>query len=302
MSDLVTLMTANTTGTPHQNRSPSEDIFADFTDQDLSRLIHAAATALRVRGLPPVPASSPPPPQVLHQPCGPDMWDNAKIEQIICTGLKPQYDCTPDKLLPTLNLIHIRRRNEVWSPATHITQDAQQVDVILQFSKVRKEMVLAQAKRLWDAPNASDQSHTRGTDTYNACLFGVFLYNSLTPDFIVSLKNCIDCKYCADGPLLLFIICQHIHRNHLAFVKSIKHKIRSSTSVNHNNDVPKYLRFFHDNLKLISSTDALDKEHNVLFPHVLLQLRTMTIPVFQQSVLQWQRKYFENKLVLTHSA
>lgn len=249
--------------------------------------------------MPPVPASLPPPLQVLHQPCGPNMWDYAKIEQIICTGLKPQYDGTPDKLLPTLNLIHIRCRNEVWSPATYITQDDQQVDMLLQFSKVREETVLTQAKRLWDAPNASDQSHTHGTDKYNAHLFGVFLYNSLTPDFIVSLQNRSDSKYCEDGPFLLFVICQHIHRNHLAFVESIKCKIRSSTLVNHNNDVPKYLRFLHENLKLISSTGASDKEHNDLIPHVLLHLRTTRIPVFQQSVLQWQCEYFENKLVLT---
>jgi hypothetical protein len=67
----------------------------------------------------------------------------------------------------------------------------------------------------------------------------------------------------------------------------------------YNNDIPKYLQFLTMNLKLISLTGAKENEHNDLIPHILLQLRGTTIPVFQQSILKWQREYYENKLSLT---
>jgi hypothetical protein len=35
----------------------------------------------------------------------PDMFDNAKFEQIACTGLKPRYKGTADALIPFLNSI-----------------------------------------------------------------------------------------------------------------------------------------------------------------------------------------------------
>jgi len=94
-------------------------------------------------------------------------------------------------------------------------------------------------------------------------------------------------------------MCQNIHRNHLAFVESIKQKIHQAMLVEYNHDVPAYLRFLQDNLKLISSTGAKETEHNDLVPHLLLQLRSTNIPVFQQTVLKWQQEYFEGTLVLT---
>jgi len=227
-----------------------------------------------------------------------DMWENAKVEQIICAGLKPAYDGTPDNLIPTLNLINIRRRNEVWNSATYILQGSEQVDLVTQFSKVKEETIINQAKKLWDTVDASTQSHTRGATTYNSRLLGLFLMNSLTPEFAALLHSRIDSKYCIDGSLLLHTMCQHIHRNHLAFVESIKTKIRESTLVEFNNDVPKYLRFLTSNIKLITATGAEDADHNDLIPHLLQQLCSTNIP-FQQTILQWQREYFENKLKLT---
>jgi hypothetical protein len=52
---------------------------------------------------------------------------------------------------------------------------------------------------------------------------------------------------------------------------------------------------------LITSTGLADKTHNNSIPHILLQLRTTTISVFQQSVLKWQREYMESTLTLTPS-
>jgi hypothetical protein len=152
------------------------------------------------------------------------MWENAKVEQIICSGLKHPYDGSPDALIPTLNLIHIRRRNEVWYSATFIVQEQTLIDLVLQFSKVTESTVLTQAKRLWDAPDASIQSHTRGTATYNNRLLGVFLMNSLTPEFAAVLHSRINPNYCSDGPLLLYTMCQNIHRTHLALVQMEIHR------------------------------------------------------------------------------
>jgi hypothetical protein len=224
-------------------------------DQDLHHLIEAATAALHSRGL--IHASlPPPPPTIVNQPRVPDMWENAKVEQIICAGIKPPYDGSPDWLIPTMNLINIRRKNEVWHSATYLQKADIKVDLVLHFMQMDYKTVVANAKRLWDAPDAMTQSHTRGTETYNSHLLGVFLMNSLTPDFASVLHSRIDSSLCSDGPLLLFTMCQHIHRNHLTFVETIKNKIRSSTLTAFNNDIPKYLRFLNDNIKLITSTGA----------------------------------------------
>jgi hypothetical protein len=215
----------------------------------------------------------------------PDMWENAKVEQIICAGLKPPYDGNANNLIPTLNLINIRRRNEVWYSATFIKQNDTTVDLVTQFSKVKDTTVLQQAKLLWDAPDTSTQSHTRRTVTYHNRLLGLFLMNSITPEFAALLHSRIDSQYCSDGALLLHTMCQQIHRNHLAFVESIKTKIRASTLPEFSNDVPKYLRFLNSNLKLMLSTGPNKKEHNDLIPHILNQLHGTTIPIFQQSIL-----------------
>jgi len=290
--------------TPHVNRTDTQsgthDLFGEFGDQELTTLVNAAVAALQKRGISlTVPASQPQsePSQLPVRQA--DMWDNAKIEQIICSGLKPPYDGSPDGLIPTMNLINIRRKNEVWYPATFIVQDQQKLDLVMHFSQVKEVTVLAQAKRLWSALDATTQSHTRGTDTYNNRLLGVFLMNSLTTEFAALLHSRIDPDYCSDGPLLLHIMCQHIHRNHLAFVESIKNKIRKATLQDYKNDVPKYLRFLTQNLRLISSTGASADAHKDLIPHLLLQLRSTTIPVFQQTILAWQRNYFEGTLQLT---
>jgi hypothetical protein len=311
-----------------QDRIPNNtplDPFHAFGNQDLSNLINAAANALRSRGYPPPPPPAfqvspmpprqsstipPPPPRNPPSPLPenttmptvsrmPDMWENAKVEQIICAGLKPPYDGTADNLIPTLNLINIRRRNEVWYSATIIEQDGKYIDLITQFSQVKEATISQNSKLLWDNLDATVRSHTRGTATYNNRLLGVFLLNSLTADFAALLHSRIDTKYCSDGALLLHTMCQHIHRNHLAFTESIKSKIRASLLSDFNNVVSKFLRHLHNNLKLISSTGDTENAHNDLIPHILTQLRGTTIPIFQQSVLKWQCEYFENKLTLT---
>jgi hypothetical protein len=272
---------------PHGN-------FRDLDNDELQVLISLAINTLRDRGV-----STPT--TVPQAPKTPDIFDNARFEQIACAGLQPKYNGSPEELIPTLNMIHIRRQNEVWYAATFLPQDGDQVDLVRQFSQVRLETVKNNASLLWDSPNSLTQRHTRGSETYNSRLLALFFMNSITPDFATLLHSRIDQNYSSDGPLLLFTMCNHIHRNHLAFVESIKNKIRLSTLAEFKQDVPSFLRFLQNNLRLITSTGASNTDNNDLIPHILLQLRSTTIPIFQQSVLKWQRNYMENKLALTPS-
>jgi hypothetical protein len=277
------------------HRPPAQENFRDLDNNELQVLVTLALNTLRDRGvhLPPILPSA---------PKTPDIFDNTRFEQIACAGLQEKYDGRPDSLIPTLNAIHIRRQNEVWYSSTFIVQDGLQLDIIRNFSKLRLETVLNQAKLLWDASNAVTERHVRGTQIYNSRLLALFLMNSLTPEFATLLHSRIDLDYSTDGPLLLFTMCNHIHRNHLAFVESIKNKIRLATLGEFKNNVQEFLRFLQDNLRLITSTGEDTTAHTDLVPHILLQLRTTTIPVFQQSVLTWQREYMENKLKLSPSS
>lgn len=99
--------------------------------------------------------------------------------------------------------------------------------------------------------------------------------------------------------MLLHTMCTHIHRNHIAFVESIKNTICLSTLQDHKDDVEQYLRHLQTNLRLISSTGENDKANNDLIPHILLQLRYTKILIFQQSVLKWHREHLEGKLSVT---
>ncbi len=56
-------------------------------------------------------------------------------------------------------------------------QDGLQLDIIRNFSKLRLETVLNQAKLLWDASNAVTERHVCGTQIYNSRLLALFLMN-----------------------------------------------------------------------------------------------------------------------------
>ena len=122
---------------------------------------------------------------------------------------------------------------------------------------------------------------------------------TLSNDFLTILYSRIPPRYSADGSLLLHTMCTHIHRNHTAFVESIKNTIRLTTLHEHKDDVSLFLRSIQDNLRLISSTGDEDSSHNDLLPHIFLQLRATKIPIFQQEVLRWHRQYMEGKMKTT---
>jgi hypothetical protein len=92
------------------------DKFQDLDNEELKILASLAVNTLRDRGIMYSTVISP-------APKPPDMFDNAKFEQIACAGLKPPYNGSSSDLIPTLNAIHFRRQNEVWCSATILQQD-----------------------------------------------------------------------------------------------------------------------------------------------------------------------------------
>jgi hypothetical protein len=137
--------------------------FRDLNDDELQVLVSLAINTLRDRGLT-IPSMVP---QASRTP---NIYDNAKFEQIACAGLEPKYDGSPEKLIPTLNAIHIRRQNEVWFDATFMVQDGSKLDMIRNFSQLHQETILTQAKYLWNSPDATTKRHVRDTELYNSRL------------------------------------------------------------------------------------------------------------------------------------
>jgi hypothetical protein len=66
---------------------------------------------------------------------------------------------------------------------------------------------------------------------------------SITNKFAALLHSHIVPGYSSDGPLLLFMMCNHIHWKHLVFVESNKNKIRLSTITEFRDEVQTYLHF-----------------------------------------------------------
>lgn len=73
------------------------------------------------------------------KPKSPDIFDNARFEQVSFMGLNQKYDRSPDELIPTLNAIHIRRQNEVWYAANFLVQNNKQIDLVQKFSQITKK-------------------------------------------------------------------------------------------------------------------------------------------------------------------
>jgi hypothetical protein len=69
--------------------------FKDLDDEELQVLVSLALNTLRERGISFSPSAS-------STPRTPDIFDNAKFEQIACVGLQPKYNGSQDELIPTL--------------------------------------------------------------------------------------------------------------------------------------------------------------------------------------------------------
>jgi hypothetical protein len=103
-------------------------------------------------------------------------------------------------------------------------------------------------------------------------------------------------EYRNDEPLLLWTICNNIHRNNITFFETIKSKIRSATLSEFGDDISKYILHVKDNLRLITANDDASTEHNDLITYILNQLTQAPIELFKEAAQHWQIDYLESKL------
>jgi hypothetical protein len=155
--------------------------------------------------------------------------------------------------------------------------------------------MLTEAKLCWFSPTVMTDKHSVDHPTYNARVLARLLLCSFTDDFSVTIINRLPQDYRNDGPLILWMICRNIHRNNIAFVETIKTKIRESNVSQFGGDICKYIIHIKDNLRLITTTDT-SSEHNDLLTHILLQLCASPIKPFKEAMQQLHINYLEAKL------
>lgn len=89
--------------TPRTQRH--QESFTDLDNDELTTVLTTLALkTFRDRGMPTAGLFS-------SAPKPPIMWENAKEEQIICSGLRPLYDGSLEKLISMLNLLNIHWKN-----------------------------------------------------------------------------------------------------------------------------------------------------------------------------------------------
>jgi hypothetical protein len=225
----------------------------------------------------------------------PEYYNNAKYEDIICRPIKPLYDGSPEQLVPFLNRLVIRRQDEGWYPITFLTIQHQTYDLIRHFAKLDESIMLTEAKLRWHSPTVMTDKHSIDHPTYNARVLARLLLRSVTDDFSITIINRIPQDYHNDGPLILWMICSNIHRNNIAFIETIKTKIRESNVSQFGDDICKYIIHIKDNLCLITTADT-SSEHNDLLTHILLQLCASPIKPFKEAMQQVHVDYLEAKL------
>jgi hypothetical protein len=185
-----------------------------------------------------------------HKP--PEYYNNAKYEDIISKPIKPPSDGSSEQLIPFLNRLDIRRQDEGWYPITFLTIHGIKYDLIRHFAKIEESIMLQEAKLRWSSPHVSVDKHNIDHPTFNARVLARLLLGSVTDEFCITIISRISQEYRNDGPLILWIICNNMHCNNIAFVESIKRRVRESTLSQFGDDVPKYILFIKDNLRLIT--------------------------------------------------
>jgi hypothetical protein len=153
--------------------------------------------------------------------------------------------------------------------------------------------MLQEAKQHWTSPTLSTVKHTIDHLMFNARVLAHLLLGSITDDFCIIIIKRILQEYRNDAPLLLWIICNNIHKNNIAFVETMKCKIRDSTLLQFCNDVSKYITHIKDNLCLITSSDNGTIEHIDLLTYLFQQLKLCNITLFKEAIDAWHIKYLE---------
>lgn len=227
----------------------------------------------------------------------PEYYNNAKYEDIISKPIKPNYDGSSEQLIPFLNRLDIRRQGEGWYPITFLTIHQNTYDLLRDFTQIDETVMLAEASLRWSSPTLRTDKHTIDHPTFNARVFARLLLASVTDEFCTTIINRVPQQYRNDGPLLLWIICHNTHRNNIAFVETIKRKIREATLSQFSDDVSKYIIHIKDNLRLITSSHNQHKQtHNDLITYLFQQLRLSPITLFKEAIDKWHIKYLEAKL------
>lgn len=222
-----------------------------------------------------------------------DHYNNAKYEDIICRPIKPTYDGSPDTLIPFLNRLDIRRQDETWKSITYISSEGKTYDIIRHFAKIPESVITANAKMRWTSDSVETDKYTFGHPTYLARCLARLLLCSITEDFYITVIGRIEQDYRNDGPLLLWTVCNNIYRNNIAFVETIKAKLRMANIDQFNNDIPKYITFLRDNLRLITAADDTTTDHNDLLTYIFNALSSSNITLFKEQVQKWHVSYLE---------
>ena len=225
----------------------------------------------------------------------PEYYNNAKYEDISTKPLTKKYDGSAEGLIPFLNRLDIRRQDEGWYDATFVIQDGVKLDLTRHFVRVLEATVVADAKARWTAETVLVDRHTVGHPTYNARLLGKVLLNSITDNVSTTVINRVPQDYRNDGPLILWTICYSIHRNHVAFVETVKKKIRELKLSECHDDVIQYIILVKNDIRLICSATDDTQEHNDLLTYIFTQLLLSTVLPFKNEILKWQLLYLEGK-------
>jgi hypothetical protein len=90
------------------------------------------------------------------------------------------------------------------------------------------------------------------------------------------------------GVLLLWTLCHDIHRNNITFVYNIKVTIQTTTFLQCDKDIEKYIAQTQDNLALFTSTDMSQDQHLDLIHPLFEKLLQCTVPNFMRSASAFQ--------------
>jgi hypothetical protein len=224
----------------------------------------------------------------------PSYYANAKYEEISCKPIKPLYNGSEDSLVPFLTKLDLRRQNEGWASATFITVNHHTYDLTCNFTNVNETEVTNAAISRWTSPSIDTDKHTVGHETYNSRLLAIVLLGSISEDLLTTILHRIPHTLRNDGTLILWTLSNNVYRNNVAFTEKVREKIRSATLNQFNNDVSKYLIFIKDNLRMI--TTSTTTEHNGLITYIFCQLKSSSVPLFQDYIRKQHVKFQEAKL------
>jgi hypothetical protein len=166
-------------------------------------------------------------------------------------------------------------------------------DLIKQVAKIPETVIVQEAKFRWSATTIDKDKQNPQHPTFHSRLLAKLLLWSLTDDFCMTIINQLPTKLQNDGPLFLWTICNFIHRNNIAFVESVKQKIRLSTLLQVGNNVCKYIFHIKDNLCLITVNDSSPTNHNDLLIHVFTQLTSSSISSFATKMKELYVHYLD---------